>query len=562
MPAANWHVTASRSLGLIAPDSPVAISAAGDLLAFVDAQRQDAIKIVNLNSPDQFSVVPISQRARRFAFSSDARRMIFETNGNPRRLGIVDLTDDRVVFLPKPKANAIPDGDLVWWSATEVGFQGNKTPLPILDLDSLELTDSNSSQVWSTMSAADQGRLTSPTRVELPSGPHWHFEFRPAIATAEVPSDPQSRDWSLGGGTYLAIRDLKHDYSQFLDVTAAPGDRFLGTADGSKLIRIRQNEVLLTYFAVRPAPALAFKLLMHKSPEQCGTAFTAALAAGDLCALVYPPMINPLNQKVVGPIRDRVKGVLRFSSWNGNDASAWLSEDYVPIGSEDIVADLHIWKGNRPELLVDSESRRWWSKIGSIAVEQRNLANLPAFPPVKPLEHASSYDIASEGGLLAVKNIVFQPTPTAAPQSPPTVASQNPPWLQNQMRVLDPDEPTHQTISQFILSHHAKANHGDLNALVNDYADQVVYFKNGTVDRSFIFRDEAKSRAAYRQMSESIIYPITITELPHQRYQAHYQITYEGIKKDNRRITGTSDVYLSLAITPNGLTILSQQSSL
>jgi hypothetical protein len=60
-------------------------------------------------------------------------------------------------------------------------------------------------------------------------------------------------------------------------------------------------------------------------------------------------------------------------------------------------------------------------------------------------------------------------------------------------------------------------------------------------------------------MSESIIYPITITEFPNQRYQVHYQITYEGIKKDNRRVTGTSDVYLFLESTPNGVKILSQQ---
>jgi hypothetical protein len=302
---------------------------------------------------------------------------------------------------------------------------------------------------------------------------------------------------------------------------------------------------------------------MHKSPEQCGAAFTAALTAGELCALVYPPMINPLNQKVVGPNRDRVKGVLRFSSWNGNDASAWLSEDYVPIGSEDIVADLHIWKGNRPELLVDSEPRRWWSKIGSIAVEQRNLANLPAFPRVKPLEHASSYDIASEGGLLAVKNIVFQPTPSATPQPPPTVALQNPPqFIQGEERVVDPSESVWQAVVEFIGAHHAKANRGDVNGLVNDYADRVLYFKNGMVDKAFIFRDEAKSRDAYRKMSESIIYPITVRELPQQHYQVHYEIAYEGIKKDNRRVNGTSNVYLSLAITPNGLKILSQQSSL
>src|SRR4029077_14684533 len=99
----------------------------------------------------------------------------------------------------------------------------------------------------------------------------------------------------------------------------------------------------------------------------------------------------------------------------------------------------------------DSGSRRWWSIIGAIAEEQRNLANLPAFNRAKPLEHASTYDMSSEGGSLVVKNIFFQPTPPTAPQPPPTIPFHNPPqFIQGEGRVVDPSESVYQALAQFI----------------------------------------------------------------------------------------------------------------
>lgn len=582
--AARWHLLATRPLGRIAPGSPLAISTTGDLLACVDADQSNVLKIIDLNKPDRFWSFPINQPLQSIAFSLDAHRVIFETSANPRRLGVVDLNTSRLLFLPKPKGNTIPEGELAWFSDTEVAFQSSRPTVAILDLDSLELTDSNSSQAWGNLSATDRGRLASSAKIDLPTNAHSSFEFHPAVAATEVPNDLQKKEWQMNGNTSVSLKDTDYDYRHFFEINVQPGDRFLAAPDGSKLIRARQNEAVIAYFTLRDAPAVTFTLSMPKSPEQHGYSATSALTAGELCAFAYSPLLNPLNQKVIGPDRDRVKGIVRFISWSGNEATMSLAEEFFPLEKNDIIADLHAWRRNRSELIISSEPRRWWSPIGSIAETQRDIAKLPASTGTKPIEHMSNYTLATESGSLVVKNIDFQPfvpepppvrqpNPQPTPLSSalispaPTAVAPNPWATPSQVapgfpRTLEPNDPTYQAVTAFVAAHHTAASRGDLNALINDYADQVVYFRNGVVDRSFIYRDEAKSRASYRRMSEAVIYPILIQELSPQHFMAQYQIAYEWIKRNNQRDTGTTNVFLFITPTPNGLRIVSQQSRL
>jgi len=126
-------------------------------------------------------------------------------------------------------------------------------------------------------------------------------------------------------------------------------------------------------------------------------------------------------------------------------------------------------------------------------------------------------------------------------------------------RQLSPADPAFLAVSAFIEAHHQKANRGDLNALVNDYADQVLVDK-GVVDKAYIYKNETLSRSSFQQMAERIIYPISIQQIGSNQYQAQYQIAWDAIKKDGRRSNGTSTVTLTLEGPPGGLKIVTHIS--
>jgi hypothetical protein len=559
--AAEWDIAGIRMLPRSAADAAFAMSPDGNWIAYVDFNK--ALRIIDLNS-DRFSTFPLAFPPQKLSFSPDSRRVIFQTSAQPPGLGVIDLDNANTAFLPMPSGSAIPDGDLVWFSPGEVLFQTDSGPTKLLNLDTLELLDPATSRVWSHLSQADQSRWSSANRLALPTTALCSLEIRPQITWAQAPSDGSDKEWHLNETSHVCIKDLRHAYRRFCPLDAA----ILSAPDGSKVIRVRNSDVFAIYFKTRATPAVLLNLTMSTTPAQYPDKdrLSSALSSRSLCALVYGPVVNPLNQRVVGPNHGFVKGLVRFSSWTGTQASAWLAEEYSPVGPDDVVADLHVWQSNRAELLSEPGGKRWWAKLGPSTDGQRNLAGLPGDAETNALEHTFAYYLGTEANALLVNNIDSQPSGESTPASTPTTATsvETPqPTPEEQGRLLERNEPAYQMIAQFIAAHHLKANRADLKGLVSDYADTVSYFENGVVDRSFIFRDESLSRAKFRAMSESIVYPITIQELPGQRYKAHYQITYAGISnRDNRRINGTSDVYLLIETGPNGPKIVSQKSKL
>lgn len=120
----------------------------------------------------------------------------------------------------------------------------------------------------------------------------------------------------------------------------------------------------------------------------------------------------------------------------------------------------------------------------------------------------------------------------------------------------------YQTIWNFVINHHKKINRGGPNMVIADYADQVNYFEHGTVDRSYIYRDEVVSREKFRGWSEVVMQPVVIDELESDHYVAAYQIVYDANKPTGQHVSGVSQVYLFVRQFPDGLKIVSQQSRL
>jgi len=148
---------------------------------------------------------------------------------------------------------------------------------------------------------------------------------------------------------------------------------------------------------------------------------------------------------------------------------------------------------------------------------------------------------------------------TPLPAWTPTVFNTPPPTYP---RSLDTNDPAFAVIHAFIVNHHNTINRGDLNALMQDYADEVVYFRNGVVNRAAIYRDERASRSRYRQYVEQIIYPIQVSELSPGHYHAQYQIAFSAQKMNNQMTSGTAPVHLYVKDAGNGLRIVSQQNQI
>ena len=548
--AARWELLTTRMIGHVRENSPIALSQLGDRLAFVDGDQANVLKVVNLDHPDKPSAFSISGILIALAFAPDGSQIFFHKQESGHYVGVVDLTKARVIMLPRPKGAAVPSGDIIWPRSTEAVFQNGGR---VFDLDMLELSESRNT-------------TASSTQFSLPVTEHVSFQTQRVISSIDDPTDTKQKRWPLSGDTRLSIKDEPHDYRRFFPIDHQPGDWFFGSSDGTKIIRIRNNTILAYYFGLRAKTPVTFTVEMSTRPDEHPDKdrITTALSSGELCALIYAPLVNPLNDKVVGPDRDRVKGILRFASWNELNAAVWLTEEFQPVALNDVIADLHVWKNNLPELVVDSGSKRWWTKVSTIMPQQLEIAAVPARSNTKSLQRNLPQEHVTDSTI--VKAAVVSTPPPPEPQVIQTPVRQpvaiRPPVPAEEIRPLSPDEPAFQYVMAFIQVHHQKANSGDLNALIADYGESVVFFDKGTVDKAYIWRNETMSRGPFRQMSESIIYPLSIEQHPPNQFAAEYKINWEAIKKDGRRSNGISNVYLVLEQTPIGLRIIRHQSKL
>ena len=109
-----------------------------DLLACLMEIAKVVLKIIDLNIPDHVSTFAINDVIRPILLLYyDGRRLIFETDRNPRRLGVVDLDTSRILAgCQNQKPVLYPTAiSFTVDSAAEIMFKANKPPVAILDLD-------------------------------------------------------------------------------------------------------------------------------------------------------------------------------------------------------------------------------------------------------------------------------------------------------------------------------------------------------------------------------------------------------------------------------------------
>jgi hypothetical protein len=565
--ASRWQVQTVRSIGRIADRTPAAFSPNSEFLAYVTDGNPSHVAITNLNTATTVATFTPPSSLSYLSFSPDSQRLFFVTNDEPHRIGIFEIAGTRSIILPQPKNAAVPDGEVFWWTNEEVAFFLPDQSSKVLSLETLELDDLSASPKWKSLSEAQQKKWQTSPLYSLPASAAWKFEPRLVIGTAETPETQGTSKWPIQSGSALAVTDRSHVYSHlFPDIDMRPNDRFIGASDGSKIVRIRDHQAVAFYFTTRETQPLVLKVKMPNRPEEDAQkqAIAPALSDGVLCAMIYAPLVNPLNQKVIGPDRQQVKGLVRFASWKGQDAELWLDEEFQTVSTGDVVADLHTWTNSVADLIPALALHRWWTQLDSIENDSRDIAKLPARHDAEPLRSQLEYAFMAHAGILRLEGAsrpASRSVASLASSAPsPTLSSLATPKPAGDEATSESDTPE-TAVRLFISRHHVKSNLNGWTTMMDDYADKVNYLNNGVVDRAFILKDETLSRRKFTRYSENITSAIVVTRLSPARFEARYKLSFNGTKTDNQPYAGISDTILLVELTPHGPKIVQQKAN-
>ena len=454
-----------REVSLGRFDSPLRFVFLDDNRRLAFVRPDSSIVSVDLNEPDTRSEFPVPESPERFAFSRDYKKVFCIGN----RGGIFVTTADGAVRLPIP--TAAPAGVISWDSETHVLIGSQR-----LDLETLRLLP---------------GQEISPSPVS--SHPNIRLRQTGRIVSVE--------EQSLRGERLFFLRDEKRDYAL---VASFRGESPFLSADATKLLFIRDGELIVSYFETGSSRETKFTATMSEAPP---AAISEALNARVLVAMLCPPIINPLNRKTIGADLSRIKALIGIESWADTTATMWVKEDYGELpATSDVVAFLgKIENGRIVPLFQFSE---WWSPISDVKSADAPERIAPPIP----------------------KNLPPLPSPPANPQF------SIPPQLGNLIRA-------------FLHEHHAESSRGDIEALVANYADRVDHLTGAIVTRDKIREDEMRSRKPGSTLFESVRGEIALVRTSEKEVMANYTINFDLRQANGNWVTGFSELDLTLDIS-------------
>lgn len=571
-PAPKWHyekpdsfdtaeagritVIDRRILGEIESAFPVALSPNGRLFACFRREERLVLEVRDLDTFDVVARADGVEEPASLAWSPDGKMLLFSVESKVRHLFVFDTASSRLMLLPQPKNARVPEGYLNWWDAEEVLFVSGT--VATLNLDTLRVCPSDESPKWKALAKSRQDEAKAmPTH--LPSVSRWQMRLTGAVRGYDVPLNPAS-DWSYRETLQLAflLPDKAYRFVQS-EVDVNVNDAVVAATDGTKLVRIRNRQAMIFYFGVRAEPPARFKVSMPSAPD---AALTDSLAKKTVCAFVCAPLVNPLNGKTVGPDREQVKAIARAAAWKDKDAEFWIAEDYLPIQTGDVVADLHTWEARVPHGAGELAKSEWFAMVGNVDTHTAP----PARSEAPALDREVTLEFNGWRGSDRLDRIA--PSRTRAPTLPKPAANAPPPTTEPPGFRDDDSEPqpitsknAENALLVFLQNHHAKSSRGDVQGLIADYADRVDHFNNGIVDREFIRKDEIAYHGPGIRVTETMKTRPAFVSLSPTTYSATYSISFQRVHPDGKWTSGISDIALQIEFTPSGLRIVKQRAA-
>lgn len=526
-----------RVLGPVSQHCPVAISPDGRRIAYCRSDTRPRIYVTDLETLDEIAIQETPEQPGRFSWSPDSKMLLIVTEGLERQMMILDLNLRHLHVLPQPLDQRVPLGRPFWWESQDVIFPTANPPV-VLSLSNLRLRPIETSAKWSGMSEADREEVKRKIS-QLPSNIGWQMRPESAVRRYIVP--PGGNDnWLLEQRTQVAyVHPLKSYRYLPAALELADGDSIFASEDGTKVVRIRQDEAIVYYFVERPSLGKRFTVAMPSTPElSLGNAQEEKQVAAFICA----PLINPLNGITVGPDPKHVKAIARPSSWQGKTAEFWIAEEYEIPQPGDVVADIHTWAGNNPHPAGALGRADWFALIDKF--------NEGTEPPLQG-------DVSSlNRSLVSTTDSQTRPSDTEQADSPP----REPPPTSSSSTVSSSspsDAALRREVQEFIKDHHAKATRGDLDGLASDYAEHVAYMNHGYVTREFVLNDERAYHAPGVRVSETLIAPPLVVVRTNSVW-ASYSIYFLRQSPDGKWTKGIGDISLTINPTPPPMKITEQ----
>ena len=342
---------------------PVALSPNEKHFAYCKSSPRFALEIRELDSLEIVARVELPQEPTTVAWSPDGRMLLLASEGGGRRLQVFDMRNSRLIPLPQPVDEHVPEGSVDWWNDEEVLFTSGAS-VRMLMLDTLRLRPPSNSILWNALTAEGQEKIRRGAGAEhLPVNSRWRMSPHSTIRRYTVPVNTAA-EWSFDESLQLGFAQSKKAYVRTLPAADVNiGDVIIATTDGTKFVRIREHQATVFYLGLRNEPRTHFKMAMPGPPEPT---LADSLAKKGVCAFVCAPMINPLNDVTVGPDREHVKALARVSAWNDKEAEFWIEEDYLTVLPGDVVADLHTWEQRRPLPAGELGKNEWFGVIDKL----------------------------------------------------------------------------------------------------------------------------------------------------------------------------------------------------
>jgi hypothetical protein len=552
--ATRITVVTQKTLAEVDAGKPMQFSPDGRRIAlYRDGESFRGLVVFDLETFTEASRFTFDTTATSLAWSPDGERLagIFE-RGDSRFVAVFDPVHRRLTGLPQPDGEDMPQGNLSWPDANEVVVHPSDGKPLALNLDTLELRPLEEADFFKALDDAHKQSVKLPTTPALPKTLTWLLEMKWPLQVVVPRLAKENFGFRIGAASIVAADPERWVRRHIPDIPNLTEGRFLFSPDATKVVVVRDHVATFAYLGLREATktvrALDMKRKLEDFPQ--ADALKKALDEKQLAAFVYAPFTNPLTDRVVGADYRKVKAIIRFNSWTGTLAEAWIQDEFAPVEASDVVSGLHVAKESGPVPIGNKGRRAWWTVIGD-----NGDARLSLIPPKKdvPLSEVGSPIELSTDGKINVRTVPPKSprnSTAAAPDSPPT-----PPAFQP--KLIRPADPK---IVGFINFHHQKSSDRNINGMMDDYGDHIDHYKSGFVDRAFIRDEEEKYHAPGHTVFEKVAGEIRETLVAPDRIRAEYPLQVVLIKPDTSWTKGVSDVTLEIQVTPNGLRIVKQNS--
>ena len=565
-PANRITVAHVKSLHDVDLEQPAVISPDGRKLAFHRRNQPfPLVAILDLDTFTELARVELGTEIDSLTWSPDSSRLaaIFQTDDS-RYMGVIFPEQRRVVSLPRPRSHEISRGALSWPDEKELLIHSNETNALALNLETLSLRSLEESQFYRALSDSQKERIKAWPVAAPPKSTNRAMAFEWSL-------DVAGPRWAEGKPTFIVEgqpRIVVSDSARAARVHLSHPDirkaQVMFTPDGTKAVILHPQESAVLYFGLREAPKTVLRLNMRQKPEDFPQheAIKKAISEKRLCAFIYAPLINPLNNAVIGADTSSLRALVRFQSWNGTTAEAWIQDEFLPVEKDDVVSIFHTWEKRSFIPFNEGAAADWWTHVGNEG--DTALTGIPAAAsapavefglPVIPQPIANGV-VISEIHRVSIGNhelakIGNQSEPPKFTLPPPAKAPNAAPQLS---RFSEKD------VVNFINFHHQKSSNRDIVGLMNDYADRVEHYAAGVVDRAFVQTQEEKYHAPGYTIFERVSGQIRQTTLAPDKIRVEYPLQFVRISPDGSWTKGVSDVTLEIQAAMGGLRIVKQNS--